>query len=158
MTPFLEIAGWTLIHFVWQGAAVGLAAAMALKLAAHRSPSLRYLLACTGLALMLAAPIATARLLSVQAATVAQVSPATSPVVAARPDASAVDPKVRTTPEVAQAFRPAIGGQIVRAFRSAESAGFELSARVVRSVTMVWLLGVSLLLGRMAGGWWYVRR
>src|SRR4030095_17248896 len=30
--------------------------------------------------------------------------------------------------------------------------------RVVRTITICWLLGVSLLLGRMAGGWWYVRR
>ena len=30
--------------------------------------------------------------------------------------------------------------------------------RVVRTITICWLVGVSLLLGRMAGGWWYVRR
>ena len=64
MTPFFEIAGWTLIHFVWQGTAIGLATAVALKLAAHRSPNVRYVVACTGLALMVAAPIATARLLT----------------------------------------------------------------------------------------------
>ena len=64
MTPFLEIAGWTLIHFVWQGAAIGGATALALKATARRSSNLRYVAACAGLALMLAAPIATARLLS----------------------------------------------------------------------------------------------
>src|ERR1044072_1856596 len=63
MTLFIEIAGWTLIHFVWQGAAIGLATAGALKAAARRSPNLRYVIACAGLALMLAAPAATARLL-----------------------------------------------------------------------------------------------
>jgi hypothetical protein len=30
--------------------------------------------------------------------------------------------------------------------------------RGVPSVTIVWLIGVALLLGRMAGGWWHVRR
>ena len=68
MTPFLEIAGWTLIHFLWQGTAIGLATALALKATARRSANVRYIVACAGLALMLAAPVATARLLSLDAA------------------------------------------------------------------------------------------
>jgi hypothetical protein len=68
MTPFLEIAGWTLIHFLWQGTAIGLATALALKATARRSANVRYIVACAGLALMLAAPVATARLFSHNAA------------------------------------------------------------------------------------------
>src|SRR5207247_5843527 len=30
--------------------------------------------------------------------------------------------------------------------------------RFVSGITIAWLLGVVILLGRMAGGWWYVRR
>ena len=37
------------------------------------------------------------------------------------------------------------------------SRPFPLIAWSVR-ITICWLVGVSLLLGRMAGGWWYVRR
>ena len=68
MTPFLEIAGWTLIHFLWQGTAIGLATALALKATARRSANVRYIVACAGLALMLAAPVATARLFTLNAA------------------------------------------------------------------------------------------
>ena len=64
MTAFFEIAGWTLIHFVWQGAVIGALAAAAFRVAAQRSPNARYVIGCVGLAAMLAAPIVTAQLLS----------------------------------------------------------------------------------------------
>ena len=64
MTPFSEIAGWTLIHFVWQGAAIGFVAAAVLRASAGRSPNVRYLVACAALAAMVAAPLVTAQLLS----------------------------------------------------------------------------------------------
>jgi predicted outer membrane lipoprotein len=37
MTPLLEIAGWSLIHFVWQGCAIGVIAAVALRLTERRA-------------------------------------------------------------------------------------------------------------------------
>src|SRR4051794_7127513 len=64
MTSFFEIAGWTLIHFVWQGAAIGLVTAALLRATVRRSPNVRYVIACAGLALLIAAPAATASLLS----------------------------------------------------------------------------------------------
>ena len=36
MTPLLQNAGWALIHFVWQGAALALAAALAWRLTERR--------------------------------------------------------------------------------------------------------------------------
>src|SRR4029079_8039675 len=63
MTPLLQIAGWTLIHFVWQGAAIAAATATALRLLRDRSANARYIVACAGLTLMLAAPTTTARLM-----------------------------------------------------------------------------------------------
>src|SRR5438128_5469147 len=63
MTSFLQIAGWALIHFVWQGAVIALAAAAALRVTERRSASVRYVIACAGLAAMLAAPAITARAL-----------------------------------------------------------------------------------------------
>ena len=60
MSDFFQVAGWTLIHFVWQGAALGVVAAGALRLIAHRSPNARYLTACLGMVMMLAAPLLTA--------------------------------------------------------------------------------------------------
>ena len=57
MTPIVTVVGWTLIHFVWQGSLVALVVAGLLQGLAR--PQARYLVACAGLALMLAAPIAT---------------------------------------------------------------------------------------------------
>ena len=63
MTPFLESAGWALMHFVWQGVAIAVLAAAALRLISRRSANVRYVIGCVALALMLAAPAVTMRLL-----------------------------------------------------------------------------------------------
>lgn len=64
MNPMIDLAGWTLIHFVWQGAAVAAIAAGLMWLLRHRSPVARYGVACVALIAMLAAPIITAMTLS----------------------------------------------------------------------------------------------
>ena len=82
MTPFLQTAGWALIHFVWQGAAIAAVLATALHLVARRSANARYIVACAGLVAMLAAPIATARVM--------WATPDSVPVVAATLDVPVV--------------------------------------------------------------------
>jgi bla regulator protein blaR1 len=52
----LSATGWTLVHFVWQGAIVGCATALALTLLRNARPQLRYLVACSGLFACLAWP------------------------------------------------------------------------------------------------------
>jgi beta-lactamase regulating signal transducer with metallopeptidase domain/peptidoglycan/xylan/chitin deacetylase (PgdA/CDA1 family) len=57
--PVFQLLGWTLLHFVWQGALVALAYA-SLSLSLRRSTAnLRYLVACASMLLMLALPVAT---------------------------------------------------------------------------------------------------
>ena len=74
MTPqlnaVLSTIGWTLVHFVWQGAAIALVIAAVLARGRARSSSsqARHAVACLGLAALLAAPIATAVILSASAA------------------------------------------------------------------------------------------
>lgn len=48
--------GWTLVHFLWQGALIGCATALALTVLRNARPEARYLVACTGLFLCLAWP------------------------------------------------------------------------------------------------------
>ncbi len=48
--------GWTLVHFLWQGALIGCATATLLTVLRNRRPESRYLVACTGLFLCLAWP------------------------------------------------------------------------------------------------------
>jgi len=45
MTPFLETAGWALIHFVWKGAALAAVIAVGLRLLERRSANARYIVA-----------------------------------------------------------------------------------------------------------------
>lgn len=48
--------GWTLVHFLWQGALIGCATALAMTVLRNARPESRYLVACTGLFLCLAWP------------------------------------------------------------------------------------------------------
>ena len=52
--------GWTLVHFLWEGALVALLAAVALWLMRGASAQARYLTACAALVAALVAPLATA--------------------------------------------------------------------------------------------------
>jgi beta-lactamase regulating signal transducer with metallopeptidase domain len=54
--------GWTLLHFVWQGALVALAAAVLMALSTR--PAVRYAIGVSGLAVMLAAPVVTFAIIS----------------------------------------------------------------------------------------------
>jgi uncharacterized protein (TIGR03435 family) len=54
--PWVERLGWTLIHFLWQGALIVALYAIARR---SRAAQLRYTLACLALAAMVAAPVAT---------------------------------------------------------------------------------------------------
>jgi TonB family protein len=53
LSPWLQALAWALVHFLWQGALLGCAAFLALRLA--RRPQTRYLVACLGLLAMVLA-------------------------------------------------------------------------------------------------------
>jgi uncharacterized protein (TIGR03435 family) len=147
MNAWVEVAGWTLIHFVWQGALIGLGTAAALRLLRDRSPHARYALACTGLTLMLASPIVTAGVLR-GAGTYAM----PYAVDVHRPDAATAarrDGRTTAAPSpVPAAFAlPALPG--VNRTIDVET--------LLQAVVGIWLLGVLLLFLRMAGGYRRVR-
>src|SRR5207247_5615187 len=151
MNSAMQIVGWTLIHFLWQGTAIALVIAAALRVTEPRSPNVRYLIACAGLAAMLAAPAATARLLWTQPqiandAVAGAIGPSN-----ARPFDSPLILSVSKDERLAQ-NRLQPSGTALNAFQ------LNQLDRIVRGVTLVWLAGVVLLLARMAGGWWHVRR
>jgi bla regulator protein BlaR1 len=56
--PLIGALGWTLLHFVWQGALVGCATAVVLTALRNARQERRYLAACAGLLLCLAWPAA----------------------------------------------------------------------------------------------------
>jgi beta-lactamase regulating signal transducer with metallopeptidase domain len=58
-TPLAQSVGWALIHFIWQGAAIGFATAAALRSLASGRATARYAVACAGLSFLAIAPVAT---------------------------------------------------------------------------------------------------
>jgi GWxTD domain-containing protein len=57
--PLVRTFGWSLLHFVWEGAVVAVLLAVALKLLSGRSPQLRYAVACGALVLIIILPLVT---------------------------------------------------------------------------------------------------
>ena len=63
----IQRLGWTLVHFVWQAAAIALLLAIVLRLLHKSSANLRYIIACMALALIVLMPAATLKMLDVPA-------------------------------------------------------------------------------------------
>jgi beta-lactamase regulating signal transducer with metallopeptidase domain len=121
--------GWTLLHFLWQGA--GLAALFAVAAAVCRSASARYALAVSALVLMLVSPVVTFTWLRAQA-----------------------NPAVRTGAEGALTWA---GTPTQNATALSGSRAPVLESGTQQPMTMLWLveawfLGVLLLSLRTAGG------
>ena len=142
MQAWMQVTGWTLIHFVWQGGLVAVATAVGLRLCRRRSPEARYAIACLGLTAMLAAPIVTGAVSWGEA----------SVPIRNNVDATAVS-GFRGPSTVLQS---AID-------RESLSPTSPVDTRATLDewlplVVWAWLAGVTLLLARFAGGCWRVHR
>ena len=147
MTPWIEIAGWTLVHFTWQGALAGCGGAAALHLLRRSTPQARYVTACAVLAAMLVWPVVTARTLAMR--TTPAPAPSTAAPVAPVVGGSALASAAAVTrnpspPDSRPMATPSPSG--------APADGW------LPFVVLGWLAGVVLLTSRMAGGWMRVRR
>ena len=129
--PWAQSLGWTLIHFLWQGAALGLAAWLGLVLLRGASARARYGLACACLLLMVAAPATTALVLQHQT-TAQALAPLSVVVETAAPTAPAAAPLAQ---RVKAALDPALPWLL---------AG--------------WAAGVLLLSTRFLGSWVRIQR
>lgn len=142
----IDALGWTLVHFLWQGALIAAALCVAdLALAKSRAAA-RYLAACLAFGLMLAAPAGTFLTLRSAAKTPA---PART-FVATKVSSIAVSQQ----PSIADLHLPApLAGSAASVLRSRPSF-----SRLLPWVVGVWILGVVALSLRLIGGWWLVRR
>ena len=138
MNPWTHMIGWTLVHFLWQGAVLAVLAAVGLRVCRHRSADARYAIACAALAAMLAAPVITARALMGGDSALAPVGSLSETIPA------------RAT--VSTGVRSWIGDGA----SSSDGLWAGVDA-LLPAIVVVWLAGVSLLLVRMAGGLWHVR-
>ena len=138
MRDWIDITGWTLLHFVWQGALLGLAVAGILWLCRRRSANARYAVASGGLVALLAAPVVTVAFLW-------QAARATEPFGAANRTAT-------------RALGSSSTGGHALVVRDSMDAVHARLAAALPAVVAIWLAGVSLLLVRMGGGLWRVHR
>ena len=140
MSTWTHVVGWTLIHFVWQGAVLAVVAAGALRLYRHRAANARYAIACVVLAAMLASAAVTGFILATRDVTVAPVVPFS---------------QTPTAPAIASTVSRSWTDNDIFSMDSVSSANIDALLPVI---VFVWLAGVTMLLVRMAGGLWHVRR
>jgi uncharacterized protein (TIGR03435 family) len=146
MNAWIDLAGWTLIHFVWQGAVVAAIAGGLMWLLRHRSPQARYAVACAGLVAMLVLPIMTASALSRSVAVAGTGTPASVP--------RQVGPGADTVPDalaILANLTMARGVSSVDLVPNGSSAWLPL-------VVVMWVAGVVVLFVRLVGGWWRIHR
>ncbi|MEK7684405.1 MAG: M56 family metallopeptidase [Verrucomicrobiota bacterium] len=147
--PFAQALGWTLLHFLWQGAV--LAALLGVVLGALRkSPAhTRYLAACLALSLMALAPIVTFNQVSHQR----ELRPTITGVIFS---------DVQETFLVAPALRPperSPSPEILPDTLRSKLEGFSRQLEVALPwLVAVWLGVVSVLSLRLFAGWLCVRR
>jgi beta-lactamase regulating signal transducer with metallopeptidase domain len=141
MAPWIDVAGWTLLHFIWQGTAIGMVAAIGFRLLRAAAPHVRYALASAAMVAMLIAPVATATRLaaSVPVAVKAPVSTSANSLAATLSSDAAPRDEATTPPG-----------------RKAVPRALRLDA-VLSAIVMLWLAGVALLQFRLLGGWWRVK-
>jgi uncharacterized protein (TIGR03435 family) len=136
----MQIAGWVLVHFVWQGTALALAAGLSLYVCRRQSAGVRYVIACSMLVVMLATAAATAAI--VHANRTGEGTPQRVRVTLMRQSAAEVGVALPIQLDV----RPPAAG--VRARTEA----------LFPWLVSVWLIGVVVLVARATIGWWRVSR
>ena len=162
---WVERVGWTLLHSLWQIAAVAAAYAIAAFLLRNRSADGRYVLGCVAILAMLGLPVGTYVLLPHDLPPAAELatlpSNSTEPaIVAAGPS----PPSMHNDPSLAEALpaetttartvtlEATVPAQPVTTDHLAELRRF------LPWITAVWLTGVLLLSLRPLWGWFHVRR
>ena len=147
-----EAVARALVHFLWQGALVGIATGGILALLDKARASTRYAVALGALFLMAALPIATtSRLMDRAAGPVKPVTPATAKrAVSGSPNLVAPDP--RMVPRGAPRMIP----RVARAGSAGEAR--KLGVPLLPWIFRLWLAGVAVLSLFHLGGWSRVRR
>jgi beta-lactamase regulating signal transducer with metallopeptidase domain len=143
-SPAAQRLAWTLLHFLWQGALLGLAAWAAFALFRRQRPQLRYLVGCAFLLACLGSAILTYGLLAPPLQVVGQ---------------AADQPMNPAT--VAPGVPDILTGPIALPEAAAPRATLPWRARLqpyLPWILAVWVAGVLSLSLRAAGGWLWLRR
>jgi len=148
----IERLGWTLIHFVWQAAAVALLLATLLRFLHKRSADARYIVSCLALSLIVALPLVTMLLVEASGPT-AEEGPSSAPL----PAAVATPVEVIELPLEPLDVQPStMAAPVIRTPWTQRAAmAMELA---LPYVVLGWLLGVFGLAAWHLGGWAQLHR
>ena len=150
----VELLGWVLLHFVWQGAIIALALAVLLALTREAQARLRYLLSCAALVLMLGAALATAtRVRTIPGAVLQADAPVASGPSQVTPLSSGGPRAGDRAGNLAHIIPPAE----TRADATRSAIVQPIVSRALPWLVISWLAGVLLLSFRLLGGWWSTR-
>src|ERR1700681_3641736 len=139
-TPAVQAIAWALVHFLWQGALVGLATAGTLSLLKKSSAAVRYAVTAGALLLMVALPIATAVRLAG--------SPATGPTFVEAPSFR----------QTSLSSPGGSGGRLGEVGRGDEDLSAAALPSALPWIFGLWLAGVTLLSIYHLGGYLQTRR
>ncbi len=168
-SPLVQAVGWTLLHSLWQLAALGVLAAAALAALRRAAPGTRYAVACAALAVMCVTPLVTFALVADGRAAAPggrrvsvdpQGAPLSGPVLPATHDrdgtaAPAAWPVVGPARDSTQAGDDVAAAPTETGARSVDwRAVTRHIERALPIVVSVWLAGVLALSARLFGGWW----
>jgi beta-lactamase regulating signal transducer with metallopeptidase domain len=140
MTHHWEALGWTLVHFLWQGAAIALVYRVADRALARHSANARYVLALAALLGMLAVSVST---LAYEEASYYQSAP----------------PAGFAAPHFILAAQP-VAAPLSETARPQQPTPIDRMSlqRLMPYLDALWLAGVLFLSMRALGGWWLIRR
>jgi HEAT repeat protein/beta-lactamase regulating signal transducer with metallopeptidase domain len=148
MTP-VQLLGWTLLHFLWQGALIATVLAILLQLTRRLAPAVRYRLGLGALAFMALCPLVTADRLSQRDPRPAARAGLAAPLVP-------VDQTEATAPFDAERDREATASENPIVPAPAETGAVAVLRRRLEpwlpAFVAVWLAGVLLLSIRLLGG------
>ena len=150
--PFGQALGWTLIHFVWQGALVAILFACVRALFKDYAASVRYTLACGAMLLLLALPLATIYAVNFSTAgTIAPTRGQQRTVQLARPPSrllDLIDSQLGSVAETASDEALPTSGEPLLGHWASNSF-----SAVLPWLVCGWLAGALLLSVKFMGGW-----
>jgi beta-lactamase regulating signal transducer with metallopeptidase domain len=169
-SPVVQRLGWTLLHFVWQGALIGALAAVGLLLLRRSATSARHALLLAAFVMLALAPVATFTVVTpVPARTIAAEHPLPNAPVLNRPSVVRNGVAGSAFPPGAQDEPPAGLTQTPESASSNSSPSTPAEPVFARTIAdrcrpalpwlvIAWVAGVILLTIRLVGAWWRLRR
>ena len=146
----IEVLGWTLIHFTWQGTLVALSLAGVLRMLRGSSTNTRYAAACVALLLMSSLPLFTISIIGLS--TPGKTASGPPHQFAAQPSSQPQPVEIEPAIVLTQADIASASQRLWLSIRPA------LVTPLLPWMILIWLFGVVFFSLRLVGGWLYTQR